>query len=334
MYILRVKNHKNTNQENPGEEKMLSEKKTQKALKLARNLENNYSEKNIQKIDSKKYKYLNNKSFLKIKDKVEYLWGKLKAHETPLSMKLAIFGGFAYMILPIDVIPDSIPGLGLVDDASVLFAIWKTTYPYLKDVAKDIIDEKGMEFLQGKINSSFKKTVIRAAIILLINVIGTLLVCFYPFGMAISIVISSVLFLTSFVYSLVRGILFWKNNGKLIFGISKQTIKAKNLNQGIANYIRTADEKACQTITKVFKIVDLANRIPNANIPNLEAVIRHFIKRIRTEILLFVGFYGLYLFLVFGFLKPFLIYSFTQMNTFQLMIYPIYQLFVLARVFL
>lgn len=313
---------------------MLSEKKTQKALKLARNLENNYSEKNIQKIDSKKYKYLNNKSFLKIKDKVEYLWGKLKAHETPLSMKLAIFGGFAYMILPIDVIPDSIPGLGLVDDASVLFAIWKTTYPYLKDVAKDIIDEKGMEFLQGKINNTFKKTIIRAAIVLLVNVIGTLVVCFYPFGMTLSLLCSSILFLASFIYAIVRFILFLENKGRLIWGVTKQTLKVKNLNLGIANYIRTADEKTCRVITKIFKIVDLANRIPNANIPKLEAVIKHFIRKIRIEVLIFLGLYGIYLILVFGFLKPTLIHEFSQMNTFQLMIYPLYQLYSLFRAFL
>lgn len=337
MYTFRIRHLKektsqNQNSGDSGKQKELSVRQQDKALKLARKLEKQYSEKQVQNIETKKNKYFNHESFLKIKDKAEYLWEKLKAHETPLSMKLAIFGGFAYMILPIDIIPDSLPFFGLVDDASVLYAIWKTTYPYLKEVAKDIIDEKGMEFIQGKINSSFKKTIIRAAIILLINVAGTLLVCFYPFGMTISMVISSLLFLATFVYSLVRFILFWKNKGKLIIGISKQTIKAKNLNQGIANYIRTADEETCRIITKVFKIVDLADRIPNANIPNLEAVIRHFIKKIRAEIFIFVGFYGFYLLLIFGFLKPYLIHEFTQMNTFQLMIYPIYQLLVLASV--
>lgn len=338
MYTLRIRQQKektsqNKNTSDSGNKKELSVRQQDKALKLARKLEKNYSEKNIKKVDSKKNKYFNSNSFSKIKDKAEYLWEKLKAHETPLSMKLAIFGGFAYMILPVDIIPDTIPVFGLVDDASVLYAIWKTTYPYLKEVAKDIIDEKGMEIIQGKINSSFKRTIIRAAIILLINVVGTLLVCFYPFGMTISLLISSVLFLASFIYSLIRFILFWKNNGRLIFGISKQTIKAKNMNQGIANYIRTADEKNCRTITKIFKIVDLANRVPNANIPNLEAVIRHFIKKIRAEIFIFAGFYGLYLLLIFGFLKPYLIHEFAQMNTLQLMIYPIYQLYSLITVF-
>lgn len=335
MYTLRIrhKNEKTSHKNNEGEFKELSVKKQESALRLAHNLEKNYSEKQIQKIDSKKHKYFNRDAFVKIKDKAEYLWTKLKAHETPWQMKLAIFGGFAYMLLPVDVIPDAIPFLGLVDDASVLLAIWKTTYPYLKEVTKDIIDEKGMEFLQGKINSTFKKTIIRAAVILTVNIIGTLLVCFYPFGMAISLLVSSFLFLTSFIYSIIRFVLFWKNNGRLVLGISRQTVKARNLNLGIANYIRTADEEVCRTITKIFKIVDLANRIPTANIPNLEAVIRHFMKKIRLEILIFFGFYGIYLILVFGFLKPTLIHEFSNMNTFQLMIYPLYQLYSLITVF-
>ncbi len=95
-----------------GEEKGLSLITKDRAIKLARNLEDNYSEKNIDKIEKKKDKYFTKEAFLKIRDKAEYLWTKLKAHETPWQMKLAIFGGFAYMLLPVDVIPDAIPFFG------------------------------------------------------------------------------------------------------------------------------------------------------------------------------------------------------------------------------
>ncbi len=39
---------------------------------------------------------------------------------TPLSVKGTLFGALAYFILPTDLIPDFLVGLGYVDDASVL----------------------------------------------------------------------------------------------------------------------------------------------------------------------------------------------------------------------
>lgn len=44
----------------------------------------------------------------------------------PKSAKLTILGALGYLILPIDVIPDFIPVIGLVDDASVIaFALYQ-----------------------------------------------------------------------------------------------------------------------------------------------------------------------------------------------------------------
>ncbi len=40
--------------------------------------------------------------------------------QTPLSVKGTLFGALAYFILPTDLVPDFIVGLGYIDDASVL----------------------------------------------------------------------------------------------------------------------------------------------------------------------------------------------------------------------
>ena len=42
--------------------------------------------------------------------------------ETPARTKGLVFAGLAYFILPFDVIPDWIPGIGFTDDAAVLAA--------------------------------------------------------------------------------------------------------------------------------------------------------------------------------------------------------------------
>ena len=41
---------------------------------------------------------------------------------TPLSIRATLFGALAYFVLPFDVIPDFIAGLGYTDDAAVLIA--------------------------------------------------------------------------------------------------------------------------------------------------------------------------------------------------------------------
>ena len=52
---------------------------------------------------------------------------------TPLQVKLFIFGALGYFILPIDVIPDFIVGLGYTDDVAVLLGVIKACQMYIDE---------------------------------------------------------------------------------------------------------------------------------------------------------------------------------------------------------
>ena len=52
---------------------------------------------------------------------------------TPLRARAVLYGAIAYFILPIDVIPDWIIGLGFTDDAAVLAAALRSILPHIKD---------------------------------------------------------------------------------------------------------------------------------------------------------------------------------------------------------
>src|ERR1700738_436404 len=41
---------------------------------------------------------------------------------TPLALRVTLFGALAYFVMPFDIIPDFIAGLGYTDDAAVLLA--------------------------------------------------------------------------------------------------------------------------------------------------------------------------------------------------------------------
>jgi uncharacterized membrane protein YkvA (DUF1232 family) len=53
--------------------------------------------------------------------------------KTPPHAKAILFAALAYFVLPIDMIPDFIAGIGFTDDATVLLAALSTLSPYISD---------------------------------------------------------------------------------------------------------------------------------------------------------------------------------------------------------
>jgi uncharacterized membrane protein YkvA (DUF1232 family) len=63
---------------------------------------------------------------------------------TPLTVKAILMGALAYFIMPADVIPDFIAGLGYTDDAAVLIAAIKAIRDHLRPEHRD----KARKFLE------------------------------------------------------------------------------------------------------------------------------------------------------------------------------------------
>ena len=52
---------------------------------------------------------------------------------TPKHVKAVIIGALAYFILPFDIIPDVLIGLGYTDDAAVFWAVWRMVSKYVNE---------------------------------------------------------------------------------------------------------------------------------------------------------------------------------------------------------
>jgi len=57
-------------------------------------------------------------------NKIKLLIRYVKDKEVSVFKKLLIFGGLLYLIFPMDIVPDVLIGLGILDDAAVLLFVW------------------------------------------------------------------------------------------------------------------------------------------------------------------------------------------------------------------
>ncbi len=57
--------------------------------------------------------------------------------DTPLQVKAILMGALAYFVVPTDMIPDFIAGLGFADDAAVFYAALRMVAPYIQDQHRD-----------------------------------------------------------------------------------------------------------------------------------------------------------------------------------------------------
>jgi uncharacterized membrane protein YkvA (DUF1232 family) len=60
---------------------------------------------------------------LKLPTYARLVWGLLRDPRTPLPLKALLAAGLAYVVVPIDLIPDAVPIIGQADDLTVLLLV-------------------------------------------------------------------------------------------------------------------------------------------------------------------------------------------------------------------
>jgi uncharacterized membrane protein YkvA (DUF1232 family) len=70
-------------------------------------------------------------------DEVLAAWYCANDTKTPLKVKATLFGALAYFILPFDVIPDVILGLGFTDDLAVLMTAMTLVRSHMTQTHRD-----------------------------------------------------------------------------------------------------------------------------------------------------------------------------------------------------
>jgi uncharacterized membrane protein YkvA (DUF1232 family) len=72
---------------------------------------------------------------------------------TPLEVKLFIFGALGYFILPVDVLPDVIIGLGYTDDVAVTLGVIKACHAHIDEECKMKASSKTSEIFGDSVST-------------------------------------------------------------------------------------------------------------------------------------------------------------------------------------
>jgi len=264
-----------------------------KVLEKADKLGNSATEKEVAELDEK-LPAMKKGVIAKAWDKVLFLWEKIKSPDVPASLKIVIAGALLYLVLPLDVLPDAIPGIGLLDDLSVILTVVREVSKYALPKLEKKLEQKFYEAsyqkIDEKLSQVFSSMLLSSLITFLINAAGCCILIFKPFGALPSRYTAIVFFSLAFVYSSVRIIIYLKKYGKVIKKISASIYRKKNFAEGIADFVCTE----YKSIEYIFTGIRIAkNIIPElSDIPDAPEIVNvfkdHYKRRIILAILIIV----------------------------------------------
>ena len=270
-----------------------------KALKKADELGKQASEKDLQELDSK-LPLMKKGVIAKIWDKVLFLWEQVKSPDVPLSLKLVIAGALLYLILPIDVLPDAIPGIGLLDDMTVILTVFHEVSKFVLPKVEKKIESKFYEVsyqkIDAKLSEVYKSILTTTIITFFVNLVGCTILVIKPFGKVISRKIEIALFASVFFYALIRFIIYLKTYGQLTRKIASSVYKKKSLSQGISDFV-CKEYKYIAWLFGGLQIVKYA--VPELkDIPDGPQIVSTIKNHYKKRIILFLIFFTLYSILI------------------------------------
>ena len=259
-----------------------------RAIKKANELGEKATEDDVQALESK-LPSMKKGVIAKAWDKVLFLWEKAKSPEIPLSLKVAIVGALLYLVLPVDVVPDVIPGLGLLDDLGVILTVVSKVSKYALPKIEKKIENKFYEIscnkIDEKLSALFNSILVNTVITFGVNSIGCMILIFKTFGNPASRYVSMAIFAGVFVYALIRFILYMKEYGQMTKKIAIAIYKKKSFSKGISDFICTE----YKYIALLFSGIKTINHVmpENYQLPDAPKIVAVFERHYRKRIVLF-----------------------------------------------
>ena len=283
------------------ENQKLSKKTVSKALEKSKELGENATEKEQAELEEK-LPLMKHGVVKKVWDKVLFLWEKVKSPEIPAMLKITILGALLYLVLPLDILPDYIPGLGLLDDVSVILIVFREVSRFVLPKVEKQIEQKAYDSIYKKVDKSLNQTlfsmIMNTIWTFLANVTGCVILVAKPFGTPYSRQVALVIFALVFAHTLVRMAIYLKKYGRTAVKITKAIFHEKSISRGAADFVKTE----YPYISRIYAGIEVAQNImPELpQIPDLEEIAQTFEAHYKKRIILTAVIFALYTLLIWG----------------------------------
>lgn len=249
-----------------------------KAMEQVQNLGQNASDQDKQNIESR-LSFMNKGPVKKIWGKVQYLYEAYKNAHLPVSLQLTVIGALLYLILPADVIPDYVPGLGLLDDVSVLLLVFKEVSKYAVpkaiEAAQDYVIEKYCKSVEQQCKKVYHYLVYAFFIVLAVAVAGVVF-CIIPACCILPLKIFYVLLILgelTAVFVLYKKLM--NRYGNIIKPFVKSLSQTKSFHETIKDFLYQKFPQAMELYKNKEKIQSV---LPgNPELPDLDLLIDDFL---------------------------------------------------------
>ena len=270
----------------------LSQNKRNRIMDFVERLGKSFDKKDADKVNSD-ISSMNRGALANVWDKVLFLLKSFNENSSPKD-KALITGALLYAILPFDIIPDVIPGLGLVDDAFAVVMVYnivKQSVPLLRKVV-DKTQEKVVKkvdniiswAVEQKLDLAYNKKLVSSLFNLLLFVFAILFTACPVFGELASSIVASILLLTSIVLSIISIVKTVRN--KHTIPLVRSIRNQRSIKKGMAEYLRSLDEKISfgeKTIDGFFALLG-----EPANQRFLDHLVDHCWQLIKKSVVRFV----------------------------------------------
>lgn len=168
--------------------------------------------------------------------------------------------------------------------------------------AVDVSVEKICTNIDARLRIFFKNTLVNFSIIAGLNGLGMLCLLFSPFGERGSKTVTLFFLFSSFVYGLVRFVIFVKNYGRQTVGIVKKIWKTKSVSKGIECYVYSQ----YPSLREFYRRLDFASQFVVAlkQIPKIHDIAQDIIRIYWKRIAMFGGILTFSYIVFYGMVRP------------------------------
>ena len=203
-------------------------------------------------------------------------------------------------MLPIDIVPDTIPGIGLLDDLSVILTVFREVSKYALPKLEKKIENKFYEVsyqkIDEKLSEVYKSILATTIITFFVNAVGCTILVTKPFGNVISRKVAVAIFVSIWAYALIRFIIYLKTYGQMTKKIALSVYKKKSFSQGVSDFV-CSEYKYIAYLFDGLQIVKSV--VPELkDIPDGPKIVKTFKNHYRKRIILFSVFFVLYSLLI------------------------------------